>query len=194
MDSRPEGMIGRVWCGVCGTYAVEGQKLPCENTQGGFNPTSCGAIGRPFADIEWISPEEVENSQEVADAALEAVREVMEGGHGTITPLDTPFMRALRDQTVPSNLVSEALQTQQEIVAAAAELATARDSQVGGSHYKTLKIQPFEYSLANGLDACQHTAVKYVTRWKEKGGIKDIDKAIHTLQFYKEWAIANGYS
>lgn len=63
---------------------------------------------------------------------------------------------------------------------------TARDSQVGGAHYKTLKIQPFEYSLANGLDACQHTAIKYITRFREKGGVKDLEKAIHTIQFLIE--------
>jgi len=71
---------------------------------------------------------------------------------------------------------------------------TARESQVGGDHYRTMAIQPFEYSLGNNLDACQHTAIKYVTRWREKGGIKDIDKAIHTLQFYKEWLIENGFA
>lgn len=62
----------------------------------------------------------------------------------------------------------------------------ARDSQVGGSHYTKLSIQPFEYSLANGLDACQHTAIKYITRFREKGGIPDLEKAIHTIQFLIE--------
>lgn len=53
--------------------------------------------------------------------------------------------------------------------------------QVGGDHYKTLKIQPMEYSMANKLDACQHTIIKYVTRFREKGGRADLEKAKHTI-------------
>jgi len=58
---------------------------------------------------------------------------------------------------------------------------SALDVQVGGDHYKKLKIQPMEYSMANGLDACQHTVVKYVTRFRDKGGIADLEKAKHTI-------------
>ena len=64
---------------------------------------------------------------------------------------------------------------------------SALDTQVDGSHYKDLKIQPMEYSMANKLDACQHTAIKYITRFREKGGIKDLDKAIHCIQMLKEF-------
>lgn len=53
--------------------------------------------------------------------------------------------------------------------------------QVGGDHYKTLKIQPMEYSMANNLDACQHTIIKYVTRFRNKNGLQDLEKARHTL-------------
>lgn len=61
------------------------------------------------------------------------------------------------------------------------------DSQVGGSHYKDLAIQPMEYSLANNLDACQHTAIKYITRFRSKGGIADLEKAIHCIQMLIEY-------
>ena len=33
------------------------------------------------------------------------------------------------------------------------------DVQVGGDHYKSMAIQPMEYSMANKLDACQHTII-----------------------------------
>lgn len=59
---------------------------------------------------------------------------------------------------------------------------SALDIQVGGDHYKKLKIQPMEYSMANDLDACQHTAIKYITRFRDKGGIADLRKAIHTIE------------
>lgn len=63
---------------------------------------------------------------------------------------------------------------------------TAFDNQVGGSHYTNLAIQPMEYSMANNLDACQHTAIKYITRFRDKDGIKDLEKAIHVIQMLIE--------
>jgi len=54
-------------------------------------------------------------------------------------------------------------------------------TQVGGDHYKKLGIPPFEYSMANGLDAMQHTAVKYITRFRDKNGIIDLEKARDTI-------------
>ena len=62
----------------------------------------------------------------------------------------------------------------------------AYDAQVGGSHYKKLKIQPMQYSMANGLDACQHTAVKYITRHDDKAGKKDLYKALHVVMLLIE--------
>jgi len=67
----------------------------------------------------------------------------------------------------------------------------ASESQVAGSHYSKLKIQPMEYSMANSLNSCQHTAIKYITRYKDKNGEQDIDKAIHTLMLLKEFEYGN---
>lgn len=64
--------------------------------------------------------------------------------------------------------------------------ANALDVQVGGSHYKKYKIQPVEYAMANSLNYCQANAVKYVTRYKDKGGIEDLKKAIHNIQILIE--------
>lgn len=55
------------------------------------------------------------------------------------------------------------------------------DVQIGGDHYKSMAIQPMEYSMANKLDACQHTIIKYVTRFRDKGGIQDLEKAKHCI-------------
>ncbi len=55
------------------------------------------------------------------------------------------------------------------------------DTQIGGSHYKDLKIQPIEYTLANDLGYVEGAVVKYVTRWKDKGGVDDLKKARHLL-------------
>lgn len=58
---------------------------------------------------------------------------------------------------------------------------SALDTQIGGSHYKDMKIQPMEFSMANNLDACQHTIIKYVTRFRSKGGVQDLEKAKHVI-------------
>ncbi len=64
---------------------------------------------------------------------------------------------------------------------------SALDIQVGGGHYKNMPIQPMEFSMANNLDACQHTVVKYVTRFREKGGIQDLEKAKHVIDMLIEF-------
>jgi hypothetical protein len=51
--------------------------------------------------------------------------------------------------------------------------------QVGGDHYKKLKIQPIEYILANKIPYCEGNIIKYITRWRDKGGIKDLEKVKH---------------
>lgn len=62
----------------------------------------------------------------------------------------------------------------------------ALDKQIGGDHYKSLPIQPIEYILANNLGWCEGNAIKYITRHKQKGQAKDIEKAIHYLQILME--------
>lgn len=59
---------------------------------------------------------------------------------------------------------------------------TSLGKQEGGSHYKNLTIQPIEYIQANKLGYEQGNVVKYVTRYKEKGGVGDLLKAIHYLE------------
>lgn len=53
------------------------------------------------------------------------------------------------------------------------------DKQVGGEHYKNLKIQPVEYIVANNLNFLEGNVVKYITRHKQKGGKADVEKVIH---------------
>lgn len=64
--------------------------------------------------------------------------------------------------------------------------STVRDRQVGGSHYTDMKIQPIEYILANDIPWAEGTAIKYISRWRNKGGIEDLRKAIHILEMLIE--------
>ena len=54
---------------------------------------------------------------------------------------------------------------------------TEMNKQIGGSHYTDMKIQPLEYSMANKLNACEHSIVKYVSRHGSKNGLEDLLKA-----------------
>lgn len=58
------------------------------------------------------------------------------------------------------------------------------ETQVGGKHYKKCVIQPWDYVIANDLDYFQGSIIKYVTRWKDKGGCEDLHKAKHFLDKY----------
>lgn len=58
----------------------------------------------------------------------------------------------------------------------------ALETQVGGNHYNSMKIQPIEYTMKNGMNPLQHTVIKYVSRYKNKNGIEDLKKAIHSLE------------
>jgi hypothetical protein len=60
------------------------------------------------------------------------------------------------------------------------------DTQVGGNHYKNFAIQPLEFIVKNNLDFLQGNVVKYVVRYKEKGGIEDLKKARHYLDMMIE--------
>tara|TARA_R110000772_G_C13144277_1_gene424320 strand:- start:49 stop:333 length:285 start_codon:yes stop_codon:yes gene_type:complete len=68
---------------------------------------------------------------------------------------------------------------------------SAFSDQVSGNHYKSLKIQPLEYCMANDLNACQSHVIKYISRydkkWKDKKDqIKDLKKAKHIIDMQIE--------
>ena len=58
--------------------------------------------------------------------------------------------------------------------------------QVEGSHYMYMEIQPAHFINKNKILFAEGNAIKYICRHSEKGGIKDIDKAIHYLEMIKE--------
>jgi len=61
-------------------------------------------------------------------------------------------------------------------------VSTANESQVDGTHYKQLEIEPWDYIAANNLGFFEGSVVKYVTRWDRKGGVADLRKAKHFLE------------
>lgn len=49
------------------------------------------------------------------------------------------------------------------------------------AHYKKKTIEPWDYVAANDLGFFEGNVVKYVTRWREKNGVEDLQKAIDYL-------------
>lgn len=62
----------------------------------------------------------------------------------------------------------------------------ATDTQVGGTHYTEMAIQPVDYILANSLGFCEGNVIKYVSRWRKKNGIEDLKKARHYIDILIE--------
>ena len=60
------------------------------------------------------------------------------------------------------------------------------DIQVGGDHYKKLVIQPIEYIHANNIPFIEGCIIKYVSRWRNKNGVNDLEKAKHFLDMLIE--------
>jgi hypothetical protein len=50
-------------------------------------------------------------------------------------------------------------------------IPSANEKQVSGKHYKEKIIQPWDYIYANNLGYFEGNCVKYVSRWRDKGGI-----------------------
>jgi hypothetical protein len=63
---------------------------------------------------------------------------------------------------------------------------SAYKKQVGGSHYKDMVIQPADFINKNKLLFAEGNAIKYICRHQSKGGLQDIEKAIHYLEMIIE--------
>ena len=62
----------------------------------------------------------------------------------------------------------------------------ALGTQVGGDHYKKWKIQPVEYIHGNNIPFIEGCVIKYISRWRDKGGVADLNKAKHFIDLLIE--------
>ncbi len=60
-------------------------------------------------------------------------------------------------------------------------MSDANSHQHGGTHYIDRVVQPWDYIAANNLGFFEGNIIKYVTRWRDKGGVADLEKARHYL-------------
>ena len=60
------------------------------------------------------------------------------------------------------------------------------DKQIGGTHYKKMKIQPSKFVIENKLLFPEGNIIKYVCRHLYKGGKEDLEKAKHFIDMIIE--------
>lgn len=89
------------------------------------------------------------------------------------TPQDERWLEARRAELLRAGIVN-------------VPKTAALQTQVGGAHYTDMKIQPIEYILANSIPFPEGNVIKYVSRWRAKGGVKDLEKAKHHLELLIE--------
>ncbi len=61
-------------------------------------------------------------------------------------------------------------------------MSEANKIQHGGDHYKTQVIEPWDFIVENNIGYLEGNAIKYLARWRQKGGITDLKKAAHYVQ------------
>jgi len=62
------------------------------------------------------------------------------------------------------------------------ELPATNSRQVGGVHYKNVAIQHWDFVIANEIPYMEAQVIRYILRWRKKGGTEDLRKAIHFIE------------
>ena len=60
------------------------------------------------------------------------------------------------------------------------------NKQIGGTHYRRMKIQPSKFVIENKLLFPEGNVIKYICRHKYKGGKEDLLKAKHFIDMIIE--------
>lgn len=81
--------------------------------------------------------------------------------------------------------------SQFEVTVEEEETFNALDKQVAGNHYKDLPIQPVEFIHANAIGYFEGNVIKYVSRWRKKNGVADLEKAKHYIELLIELEARN---
>lgn len=60
-------------------------------------------------------------------------------------------------------------------------MTEANKRQVGGNHYKKHVLEHWDLVALYGWDYFQARSIAYIMRWRDKGGIADLEKARHFI-------------
>jgi hypothetical protein len=69
---------------------------------------------------------------------------------------------------------------------------SALDVQISGNHYRGFAIQPVTFIHANNLPFIEGNCIKYLMRWRDKGGVKDLEKVKHYIDLLIELETKHG--
>ena len=59
---------------------------------------------------------------------------------------------------------------------------SANDTQVAGTHYSDQVIQVWDYVTINNIPYLEGNVIRYISRWRAKGGLQDLLKAKHYVE------------
>lgn len=71
-------------------------------------------------------------------------------------------------------------------------MSSANERQVGGAHYQGREYQHWDWVCDIGLHYLLACASKYVSRWRQKNGVQDLEKALHYIDKAEERGIYHG--
>lgn len=60
------------------------------------------------------------------------------------------------------------------------------DKQVGGTHYRDMPIEPAHFCMVNRWDCDASFALKHLSRFRTKGGMLDLQKALHYVEMRQD--------
>lgn len=63
---------------------------------------------------------------------------------------------------------------------------SALNTQVAGDHYRNYRIQPVQFIHANQIPFIEGSCIKYLVRWRDKGGVADLEKVKHYVDLLIE--------
>ena len=63
---------------------------------------------------------------------------------------------------------------------------SALSTQIAGTHYKDMAIQPIEFIQKNHIGFIEGNIIKYICRYKNKNGKEDLKKVIHYVELLLE--------
>jgi hypothetical protein len=68
---------------------------------------------------------------------------------------------------------------------------SALSTQIAGTHYKDMAIQPIEFIQKNHIGFIEGNIIKYICRYKNKNGAEDLKKVVHYAQLLMELEYGN---
>jgi Protein of unknwon function (DUF3310) len=66
---------------------------------------------------------------------------------------------------------------------------SVNETQVGGTHYQS-SYQHWDFVIDTNLHYLYGCATKYLSRWRQKNGVQDLEKAIHYIRKAQEAGVA----